>query len=86
MKKEILEKYMRSSSIIQAETGTLDDFNNLKEDPTESNLVLIFMLGYFAANQYYTDEVRQLLKEKKLELKLSEIHDIVKEISSKPLN
>ena len=51
----------------------------------QENFVLIFMLGYFAANQYYTNKVKDLLKERKLEFKLSEIHNIIKEVSGKPL-
>ena len=91
MTEEILQKYIRNSDLIQFETGTFDDFTQLKEQITkgenvEQNLVLIFSLGYFAANQFYTNEVRHLLSDKKLELKLSEFHEIVKKISGKPLS
>jgi hypothetical protein len=91
MTEEILQKYIRNSDLIQFETGTFDDFTQLKEqimkgENVEQNLVLIFALGYFAANQFYTNEVRHLLSDKKLELKLSEFHEIVKKISGKPLS
>ena len=85
MNSEMLEKYLRNSVLIQTETGTYDDFFELCQNPTEDNLVLIFMLGYFAANQFYTDKIRELLNERKLEFKLSDVHEIVKEISRKPL-
>lgn len=85
MDEQILQTYLRNADIILAETGTYDDFVDLKNNPTEENFVLIFMLGYFAANQYYTNKVKDLLKERKLEFKLSEIHNIIKEVSGKPL-
>jgi len=85
MNEQILQTYLRNADIILAETGTYDDFVDLKNNPTEENFVLIFMLGYFAANQYYTNKVKDLLKERKLEFKLSEIHNIIKEVSGKPL-
>lgn len=85
MTEQILQTYLRNADIILAETGTYADFVELKNNPTEENLVLIFMLGYFAANQYYTNKVKDLLKERKLEFKLSEIHNIIKEVSGKPL-
>lgn len=91
MTEEILQKYIRNSDLIQFETGTFEDFTELKEQilrgtDVEKNLVLIFALGYFSANQFYTNEVRHLLSDRKLELKLSEVHDIVKKISGKPLS
>lgn len=91
MTEEILQKYLRNSDLIQFETGTFEDFTDLKEQilrgtDIEKNLVLIFALGYFSANQFYTNEVRHLLSDRKMELKLSEFHEIVKKISGKPLS
>jgi hypothetical protein len=86
MNEQILQTYLKNADIIMAETGTYSDYVDLKNNPSEENLVLIFMLGYFAANQYYTNKVKELLRERKMEFKLSEIHNIIKEISGKPLN
>lgn len=90
MSPQLLEKYIRNTEIILSETGTYDDFQEFKSkilemEDVEQNLILVFALGFFAANQYYTDEIKQLLKERKLELKLSEVHSIVKEVSTRPL-
>ena len=80
-----LETYLRNADIIMLETGILDDFFELTNNINDTNLVLIFMLGYFASNQYYTNKLKELLKEKKIDIKLSELHALISEISSKPL-
>jgi len=85
MNQELLQKYLRNADLIMFETGTFDDFMNLKENINDDNLILIFMLGYFASNQYYTNKIKELLNDRKFEFKLSEVHNIVKEISGKPL-
>lgn len=85
MESELLEKYLRNSFLIQTETNTFDDFVELCKEPSEQNLNLIYMLGFFAANQCYTDKVREFLAERKLEFKLSEVYNMVKEISGKSL-
>lgn len=81
-----LELYLRNADIIMLETGIFDDFVELKNNINDNNLVLIFMLGYFASNQYYTNKLKELLKENKTDLKLSDLHTIISEISSKPLS